>query len=76
MNRKVRKDLENLHVEQFELMDDKIRTGLKQLISEFQQQPALKVIDSFDLDSATALTCGGLLATYLIVLLQFKATGL
>ncbi len=75
MNMKVRKHLEELHIEQVEMLGDKMRTKLERLIGQFTRQPSLRIMDSFDLDSSTALTCAGVLVTYLVVLLQFKATG-
>ncbi len=75
-NIQVRKDLEDLHVEQIEMIGDKMRTKLRTLIKRLSEQPSLRPADSFDLDSSTALSCGGLLVTYLVVLLQFKTTDL
>ena len=68
--------LEDLLMEHQESLTKKVRTKLKILIKRFDDSAPIKPKSTFDLNFSTAVSAAGLIATYLVILVQFKQSNM
>ena len=71
----IRDRLEQLLIEEAETMSTRQRTEMDVLINRFANTTPLRPKDTFDMNYSTGASLGGLLLTYVIVLVQFKDSG-
>ena len=67
--------LEQLLIEEAENMSTRQRTEMDVLINRFAHTTPLRPKNTFDMNYATGASLGGLILTYVIVLVQFKDSG-
>jgi hypothetical protein len=70
--RKARKHLAALYINQYDLMEDKDKAMIQELMYNVGNISPIRPLDSFDLNMTTGLSVGGVLITYIVVLMQFK----
>ena len=68
----ISQNLEQALMDQQEGMPKETKRSMKILIRRFQVDALIRPWDSFDLNLSTAVSAAGLVATYLVILIQFR----
>ena len=68
--------LEDLLMEHQESLSKTDKTKLRILIKRFDDSAPIKPKSTFDLNFSTAISAAGLIATYLVILVQFKQSNI